>query len=103
MIQFIFINVFAEQTVINSNQVQDPILLEEDVELPLFDLDAVALATSNFSFENKIGEGGFGPVYKVLLLSTILTFYFLYVLIAKCIYVCTCSILYRARSQLDKK
>ena len=82
MIQFIFINVFAEQTVINSNQVQDPILLEEDVELPSFDLDTIALATSNFSFENKIGEGGFGPVYKVLSLSTILTSYFLQVLIA---------------------
>ncbi|KAF8414026.1 hypothetical protein HHK36_002025 [Tetracentron sinense] len=37
---------------------------EEDLELPLFDLDSIAAATNNFSIENKIGEGGFGPVYK---------------------------------------
>ncbi|KAH7836517.1 hypothetical protein Vadar_002312 [Vaccinium darrowii] len=37
---------------------------EEDLELPLFDLATISTATNNFSFENKIGEGGFGPVYK---------------------------------------
>ncbi|GMN73828.1 hypothetical protein TIFTF001_052252, partial [Ficus carica] len=57
-------HISQEQTVINSNLVQDPILLKEDVELLSFDLDTIALATSNFFFENKIGEGGFGPVYK---------------------------------------
>ena len=25
----------------------------------------VMAATNNFSLENKLGEGGFGPVYKV--------------------------------------
>ncbi|KAM3701686.1 hypothetical protein ACJW31_05G193200 [Castanea mollissima] len=35
-----------------------------DPELPLFDLVTVIAATDNFSSENKIGEGGFGPVYK---------------------------------------
>ena len=38
---------------------------EEDLELPLFDLDAILKATNNFSSENKLGDGGFGPVYKV--------------------------------------
>ena len=37
-----------------------------DPELPLFDLVTVIAATDNFSSENKIGEGGFGPVYKVM-------------------------------------
>ena len=37
----------------------------EDVELPLFNLATVATATNNFSSNNKLGEGGFGPVYKV--------------------------------------
>ena len=37
----------------------------EDMELPLFDLVTVTTATDNFSSANVIGEGGFGPVYKV--------------------------------------
>eukprot|EP00256_Glycine_max_P065519 XP_025980114.1 G-type lectin S-receptor-like serine/threonine-protein kinase CES101 [Glycine max] len=32
----------------------------------IFDLITILEATDNFSFTNKIGEGGFGPVYKVL-------------------------------------
>ncbi|KAK9268464.1 hypothetical protein L1049_000215 [Liquidambar formosana] len=36
----------------------------EDQELPLFDLTTVAKATNNFSINNKLGQGGFGPVYK---------------------------------------
>lgn len=39
---------------------------EEDLELPLFDLETVSAATDKFSFKNKIGQGGFGPVYKVI-------------------------------------
>ncbi|KAF2285904.1 hypothetical protein GH714_008852 [Hevea brasiliensis] len=37
---------------------------ERDFELPLFDLSTIANATDNFSEYNKLGEGGFGPVYK---------------------------------------
>jgi hypothetical protein len=37
----------------------------EDMELPIFDLTAIANATDNFSSSNKLGEGGYGPVYKV--------------------------------------
>ncbi|CAN6558013.1 unnamed protein product [Malus baccata var. baccata] len=36
----------------------------KDLELPLFDFEEIATATNNFSFRNKLGEGGFGPVYK---------------------------------------
>ncbi|GMY37017.1 receptor-like serine/threonine-protein kinase SD1-8 [Fagus crenata] len=36
----------------------------DDLELPLFDFDTMALATENFSDENKLGQGGFGCVYK---------------------------------------
>ncbi|PIN24925.1 Serine/threonine protein kinase [Handroanthus impetiginosus] len=35
-----------------------------ELELPLFDLCTISKATDNFSMNNKIGEGGFGPVYK---------------------------------------
>ncbi|XP_050368889.1 uncharacterized protein LOC126786982 [Argentina anserina] len=41
----------------------------EDMELPLFDLNTVADATDNFSSSNKLGEGGFGPVYKGTLIG----------------------------------
>ncbi|XP_022994339.1 G-type lectin S-receptor-like serine/threonine-protein kinase At4g27290 isoform X1 [Cucurbita maxima] len=37
---------------------------ENDVEMPIYDLTMIEAATDNFSFSNKIGEGGFGPVYK---------------------------------------
>ncbi|XP_074346611.1 G-type lectin S-receptor-like serine/threonine-protein kinase At4g27290 [Apium graveolens] len=40
---------------------------EEKLELPLFDFRKIANATTNFSQNNKIGEGGFGPVYKGML------------------------------------
>uniref|UniRef100_A0A8R7QYQ0 Gnk2-homologous domain-containing protein n=1 Tax=Triticum urartu TaxID=4572 RepID=A0A8R7QYQ0_TRIUA len=34
-------------------------------EFKLFDFSEVSNATNNFSDENKLGQGGFGPVYKV--------------------------------------
>ena len=34
--------------------------------LPLFDLRTIIAATNNFSIANKLGQGGFGPVYKVV-------------------------------------
>ncbi|KAG5020639.1 hypothetical protein JHK87_016494 [Glycine soja] len=35
------------------------------MELPLFDLATLVNATNNFSTDNKLGQGGFGPIYKV--------------------------------------
>ncbi|KAM0952368.1 putative protein kinase RLK-Pelle-DLSV family [Dioscorea sansibarensis] len=37
---------------------------KEEVDLPLFDLATIVDATDDFSMENKLGEGGFGPVYR---------------------------------------
>ncbi|XP_016485528.1 G-type lectin S-receptor-like serine/threonine-protein kinase At1g11330 isoform X2 [Nicotiana tabacum] len=37
---------------------------DDDLDLPLFDFATILEATSNFSLNNKLGEGGFGPVYK---------------------------------------
>ncbi|XP_065616232.1 G-type lectin S-receptor-like serine/threonine-protein kinase At1g11300 isoform X2 [Quercus suber] len=39
----------------NLNQVQ---------ELPLFNFERLVSATSDFHLSNKLGQGGFGPVYK---------------------------------------
>ncbi|GLT64142.1 hypothetical protein SLA2020_366520 [Shorea laevis] len=41
---------------------------EKAAELPLFSYQSVSAATNNFSAVNKLGEGGFGPVYKGKLL-----------------------------------
>ncbi|KAL3576107.1 hypothetical protein D5086_021390, partial [Populus alba] len=54
---------------------KDPILSDENViqdnlnhvklqELPLFSLQMLIAATDNFNTANKLGQGGFGPVYK---------------------------------------
>ncbi|RDX65313.1 G-type lectin S-receptor-like serine/threonine-protein kinase, partial [Mucuna pruriens] len=41
----------------------------EDLDIPLFDFKTITDATNGFSTENKIGEGGFGPVYRGLLVG----------------------------------
>jgi hypothetical protein len=35
----------------------------------MYDLSTLRAATDNFSEENKLGEGGFGPVYRVIFKS----------------------------------
>ncbi|KAI8010189.1 Pentatricopeptide repeat-containing protein [Camellia lanceoleosa] len=54
--------VVRQRSNIDTNESQ-----KEDLQLPLFDLGAIVNATDNFSENNKLGEGGFGSVYKVTL------------------------------------
>ncbi|GLT37749.1 hypothetical protein SLA2020_120500 [Shorea laevis] len=42
---------------------------EELMLLPMFDFETIASATNNFSSNNKLGQGGFGSVYKGTLLE----------------------------------
>ncbi|GKC39438.1 G-type lectin S-receptor-like serine/threonine-protein kinase isoform X1, partial [Tanacetum coccineum] len=52
--------VVRENTYVNEKK-------REDLELPLFDFSTIANATNNFSDSCKLGEGGYGPVYKGML------------------------------------
>lgn len=36
------------------------------MDVPFFDLESILAATNKFSNSNKLGQGGFGPVYKVI-------------------------------------
>ncbi|XP_020696488.1 G-type lectin S-receptor-like serine/threonine-protein kinase At4g27290 isoform X1 [Dendrobium catenatum] len=42
----------------------DEMASDNDIDLPFYDFETIVEATNNFSEENKLGEGGFGPVYK---------------------------------------
>ena len=39
---------------------------EKGIDVPFFDLESILVATDNFSDANKLGQGGYGPVYKVI-------------------------------------
>ncbi|KAI9186700.1 hypothetical protein LWI28_019980 [Acer negundo] len=41
----------------------------DEMELLIYDLNTIAKATDNFADKNKLGEGGFGPVYKGTLME----------------------------------
>ncbi|KAK1419628.1 hypothetical protein QVD17_28853 [Tagetes erecta] len=49
------------------NKKNNIVQMEDLDELPFFPQRRIAKATNNFSINNKIGEGGFGPVYKGVL------------------------------------
>ena len=56
----------ANDRVQNANGLQ--LDINEDHELPLLNFSWISTATKNFSFANRLGEGGFGPVFKVYLI-----------------------------------
>ncbi|KAI7736280.1 hypothetical protein M8C21_022730 [Ambrosia artemisiifolia] len=44
----------------------EDVLKQESFELPIFEFKQIIAVTDQFSYRNKLGEGGFGAVYKVL-------------------------------------
>jgi hypothetical protein len=54
---------------VNSNILGDANEINNDGkkghDLKVFSFASIVAATDNFSMENKLGQGGFGPVYKV--------------------------------------
>ena len=63
MISFDFSNRATQEGLINKNRTGKG--RNKEMELPLFSFSSVSTATNYFSASNKLGEGGFGPVYKV--------------------------------------
>ncbi|KAE8659744.1 G-type lectin S-receptor-like serine/threonine-protein kinase [Hibiscus syriacus] len=71
MIILVFIGWFVnwKKNMIRAHQPENQVTIskvesEDDLELPLVEFATVQAATNNFSAANKIGEGGYGPVYK---------------------------------------
>ena len=65
---------------------------QDSHELHIFSFETISAATRNFSTKNKLGEGGFGPVYKVFSLSLSLSLsLYIYIYIYVCVCVCVCA------------
>ncbi|XP_039001504.1 G-type lectin S-receptor-like serine/threonine-protein kinase SD1-1, partial [Hibiscus syriacus] len=56
------LKVEVEDKNVNHRQNKDE---NEDLEIAVFGFGTIAQATDTFSFRNKLGQGGFGSVYKV--------------------------------------
>lgn len=55
-------------------------------DLPVFHFEELANATNNFQLANKLGQGGFGPVYRVIINSIVVTIFFImFIIINLCI------------------
>ncbi|GMY37162.1 G-type lectin S-receptor-like serine/threonine-protein kinase At1g11330 [Fagus crenata] len=60
----LFNKVEAHQKFHSDNLLGDNLNQVKVQELPLFNFEKLATATDNFHLSNKLGQGGFGPVYK---------------------------------------
>jgi hypothetical protein len=59
-----FSEVFLYFYCIVNKQAEEDTVINEDRQI-VFTMETLLAATENFHDDNKLGEGGFGPVYKV--------------------------------------
>ncbi|CAL2251518.1 unnamed protein product [Prunus armeniaca] len=57
----------TDATETSRDTLQEYIRNQDPSELCIYNFDSILIATNNFSISNKLGEGGFGPVYKGML------------------------------------
>ncbi|ONI10183.1 hypothetical protein PRUPE_4G033000 [Prunus persica] len=57
----------TDTTETSRDTLQEYIRNQDPSELFIYNFDSILTATNNFSISNKLGEGGFGPVYKGML------------------------------------
>ncbi|XP_021815447.1 G-type lectin S-receptor-like serine/threonine-protein kinase At1g61490 isoform X1 [Prunus avium] len=57
----------TDTTETSRDTLQEYIRNQDPWELFIYNFDSILIATNNFSISNKLGEGGFGPVYKGML------------------------------------
>ncbi|KAJ9566238.1 hypothetical protein OSB04_002204 [Centaurea solstitialis] len=62
------LNLFKlENENVSRDTLQEEVLTQESVELPIYEFKQIIASTDNFSYRNKLGQGGFGTVYKGML------------------------------------
>jgi len=54
----------------DGDYVEDDLIKGDD--LKVFSYSSIIAATNGFSSENKLGQGGFGPVFKVTIVLVLL-------------------------------
>ncbi|KAM0021657.1 putative protein kinase RLK-Pelle-DLSV family [Helianthus debilis subsp. tardiflorus] len=57
----------SEDGLVLRDTLQEDVLRQDSSELPIFEFKQIIAVTDHFSYKNKLGEGGFGAVYKGML------------------------------------
>ncbi|XP_039169815.1 G-type lectin S-receptor-like serine/threonine-protein kinase At1g61500 [Eucalyptus grandis] len=55
---------FTSEELLRDTAWKDQMKEDDTSNLVVYDFDSIRLATDNFNVKNKLGQGGFGPVYK---------------------------------------
>ncbi|XP_039168626.1 G-type lectin S-receptor-like serine/threonine-protein kinase At1g61480 isoform X1 [Eucalyptus grandis] len=55
---------FTSEELLRDTAWKDQMKEDDTSNLVIYDFDSIRLATDNFNMKNKLGQGGFGPVYK---------------------------------------